>query len=428
MPDNIISNKVGLITKFSTQSWDEVYKKEAISNLLDRPNGLVKFDMNNARTVRVFKGSLGGMSDYGRNNIEIGASEGLAPRGYAQGAMSGTWESYTVSQDRAVFYPIEKFDDEETDGLALAFTVKESARTVMVPEIDAYNFSKIIKDLQSYALGNVISGNTDNIRTKPLAALNAAYKWLADHEVPEGNQLVFISTAFDQALRTTDELYRRLAVEGSVDKDVSFKIVNYEGRRLVVVPPARFGVTYTKLPHGGYMFPSDDAGIDFIAMDKGAAVHVVKYQKVKVLTGEAALAATNMDSNVVYCRVYHDTFVFDNKAAGIYAHIGGFAANRFFDFGINVNKEGIITNVVEKPAGTLIRTYKTSRSTIPAIGSAWTTDVTTDQLWGEGTAITAAGTYVIVGVVGGQVVACKDLVIAKSGSVYSVTSQNDHTY
>lgn len=425
-----LANNIALITKYSTEAWDKVYKKESMASMLADSNGLVQFSIDNAKVVKVAKVSYGGLNDYNRNNIQTGAAEGLAnDRGYQEAAASLTWETRELTQDRGAKYVIENMDNEETQGLAVATATVEINRTQVIPEVDAYCFSEIAKQVKAYGLGNYVSGSIS--ASAPLAAFNAGLKWLDDHEVSESNRIAFVSTAFFNNLRSTPELYRRLDVEGSVDKKVSFKIVSYEGIDLVVVPPKRFGVTYTKRPHGGYFFPADDAGIDFIVMDKGAAVHVVKYQKQRVLTGEAALANTDMDATVLFVRIYHDLFVFDNKVQGIYVHVGGYAAvGAFSDFALLINKDGIVTTILEQPAGNLIRIYlsTSAENVLPAVGTAWTTPASGYAPVEQGTAFTEAsqaGTpYNLVAVCGGQVVAVKDLTITGTAGAFTFSLEN----
>jgi hypothetical protein len=128
----------------------------------------------------------------------------------------------------------------------------------------------------------------------------------------------------------------------------------------------------------------------------------------------------------LFVRIYHDLFVFDNKAPAIYAHVGGLGQEApKFNFNLHINGDGIVDRITEAPAGDLIRIYKTTRATVPAIGAAWTTDVSTDTGVLEGTALTAD--CVLVGVRGGQVVACKDFDISGSAGGYTATL-TDHTY
>ena len=418
-----LANQIQLITKYSPDAFDEVYQKESMSSMLGMDKSLIRFSVDNARIVKIPKLALGSLTDYTRNNIDLGEVEGIQPhadgsgnivgqRGYGQAAASWTWETREMTQDRGARFTIEYFDEEESGGEVVGKTATEANRTKLIPEIDAYSFSTIAQRVKEYGLGNFVDAAID--ADKPLAELNKAYKWLDDCEVPENNRITFCSTAFFNNLRSTPELYRRLDVEGPVDKKVSFKIVSYEGVPLVVVPPARFACGYAKNPQGGYHF--DGKAIDFICMDKGAAVQVIKYQKLKVLSGEMALAASNMDGFVVFIRAYYDCFVFDNKAKGIYVHIGGYdggaqPASVKPNFALVLNKDGIVASIVETPSGMLTRVYKTTRDPLPAVGTAWTTNLSTDLGIAEGTAFTSTGVSNLVAVQGGIVVARKTLTI-----------------
>ena len=163
-------------------------------------------------------------------------------------------------------------------------------------------------------------------------------------------------------------------------------------------------------------------------MDSAAAVHVTKYRTQKVLSGDLALAATGMDATCVYYRIYHDLFVFDNKAQGIYIHYNGSlgAATNLVDFSIALNADGVVTSVMERPAGELTRIYLTERTAgttpaLPAVGDAWATNITYDKAIGEGTAFTAAGAYTLVGVRGGQVIKVKTLTISGNQGEFTYT-------
>lgn len=433
-----LANQIALITKYSPDAFDEVYQRESMSSMLTMDKSLVRFSMDNARIVKIPKLQLGGLSDYTRNNVELGNPEGIQPhadasgnlvgqRGYGEAAAAWQWETREMTQDRGARYVIELFDNEESGEQIVGKTTTEANRTQLIPEIDAYTFATIAREAQRYGLGGYVDAAIN--ASAPLAELNAAFLWLDNNEVPVENRIAFVSTAYFNALRSTPELYRRLDVEGAVDKKVSFKIVSYEGVNLVVVPPRRFNTGYEKNPHGGYYFSGGKA-IDFIVMDKGAAVQVIKYQKLKVLSGEIALAASNMDGFVVYIRAYYDCFVFDNKAKGIYVHVGGFdsgatPAAALGNFNILGNADGIVTSVIESPSGVLTRVYMGTgtftTSDLPSVGDAWETDLAKFVGIAEGTAFASAGTKYLVGVQGGRVVAVKTLTIGGDPSAHTAT-------
>ena len=68
-----MANYIELITKNSSQAWDKVYKREAISSMFDAAPGLFQF--TGAKTVKIATWQVGGLSDYTRNNEFTGEDE-----------------------------------------------------------------------------------------------------------------------------------------------------------------------------------------------------------------------------------------------------------------------------------------------------------------------------------------------------------------
>lgn len=315
-----MTNSIGLITKYSDQFFDKVYKQDSVTSVLDTTDERVKFI--GAKTVKIAKMQFGGLSNYYRNNDnkdELGSAPagtqfyGSAGFGYQQSSAKMQWETFTLSQDRAASFPIEYFDDEESGGLLVGNAVTEISRTIIVPEIDAYALST----LAAYA------GKTDSTAAitsaNALSALNDAFLYFEEHEVPAADQIIYVSPKFMKALRESTQITRFIDSTPG-DKKVNYKITEYEGRTLITVPPTRFRTNY-KAYDGGYGFGSDSKEIDFLAVAKSAVIHIKKYEKVKIVSGDLNLAANGFDGYTVYARVYHDVFVPDNKKFGIYAHV-----------------------------------------------------------------------------------------------------------
>ena len=347
-----MANNIQLIEKYATEAWDKVYKAEAISSMLDAPNELVRFDTSfkGAKTVKIARWTSGGLSDYYRanNRVSVGDNEvnNIEPNrpgyitedtgaldfgvhvdgdgagyGYQTSSMQLVWDTFTMQVDRAAKFQVESMDDEETDGLAMGATTTEISRTVIIPEVDAYCFAKVASYTDA-GLGNRVDaefGKKDD-KYLILEALNAAYLWFDEHEVPAENQIIFISAATLNALRTSPEFVRYLG-QADMDKDVDFKVMTYEGRKMVMVPPQRFN-TGIYLYNGGYRLTGKP--IDFLVVSKGAVSHVVKYNKTKVIDKDLNLASQNFDGYTIFARIYHDVFVAKNKRVALYCHTGGF--------------------------------------------------------------------------------------------------------
>lgn len=312
----VATNSIGLITKYSPEYFDKVYKQEAVTSVFDANRESVKF--MGAKTVKIGKLQLGGLGNYYRNNDQVSnkagdqAFYGSAGFGYQRSALNYAWEEFTLNQDRAAAFPIEYFDDEEAGGEVVGRVVTEVSRTVIVPEVDAYALSTIAEKALGTATGSFTGANA-----KPLAAINAAFEYFENNEVPAEDQVIFASPAFMKALRETDEVKRFLGEEVR-DRGVNYKITTYEGRDIITVSPRRLHTGFHAY-EGGYEFVGGKE-INFLACAKSAIYHVVKYEKVKIISGDMNLAANGFDGYTVYARIYHDVFVPDNKRVAIYVN------------------------------------------------------------------------------------------------------------
>lgn len=320
------NNNIELITNYSPKYWDLVYKQEAVTSVLDANPKLLQF--TGAKTVKIGKFQNGGLNDYYRNNNANGFGDTRVPQptgsenfvgasdfGYQKSPARLTWEEFTLKCDRAAAFEIEYFDNEESGDELVGLGVTEISRTTIVPEVDAYCLSTIA----GYAMPDaIVKADYTASGAQPLAALNKAFQYFEEHEVPADDQIAFCSPAFMSALRNTGEVQKFLTQDDfTASKDIRFKIEKYEGRTLITVAPDRLR-TNIKLVSGGYTWGPDSEAINFLMVAKSAVMHVVKYEKVRVISGEANLAARGFDGYTIFARIYHDVFVPDNKRVAIY--------------------------------------------------------------------------------------------------------------
>lgn len=328
-----MANNISLITKYSTKAWDKIYKAESCSSVLDGKEG-VTVQWVGAKTVKVAKFNMGGLKNYTRtaDGSTTSGFMGNLGYGYQASEIGLTWEEFQVKMDRAAAFPIEYFDNEETDGLVIGAATTEISRTRIIPEVDAYTFSTIA-GYCSETDGNLVDGASID-STNALAALNDAFLYFDNNEVPAEDQIVFVSPKFMNFLRNDHSELTRILTQADYDKSVRFKMTEYEGRKLVVVPPKRFRTLFTTNVNssvGGYGFATGSKEILFMVVTKGSVMHVVKYNKVKILQGDVALAATGIDGYALYARIYHDVFVMDNKRYSIYTCTVGDAYEKNID-------------------------------------------------------------------------------------------------
>ena len=278
---------------------DEVYKYGSKSAILDNPN--VEFIGGN--TVKVFKTSMDGLGDYSRNG------------GYVNGAVNGSWETMTLSQDRGRSFQIDAMDNEETMDLAFGTLAGEFIRSKVAPEVDAYTFAKISANAGTSANADITIGTTNvpDLVDTGIKAMNEA-------EVPEEGRLLFISeTAYGglkaKVTRTVNN------GEGAISNEIE----SYNGMRLIRVPQTRFYTAITQYDGttagqtaGGYIgTASTGYNINFIILHPTAVLKVMKHVLPRIFSPAEWQAA---DAWSFQYRVYYDVFAYDNKVKGIYLH------------------------------------------------------------------------------------------------------------
>ena len=346
----IASNSIALILKYAPDVFDDVYKKESTSSVLAKNSADIQF--TGVKTVRVAKRQFGMLHPYHRNNVGDPRVDGTTPYGYQASAAGLTWEDHTLEMDRAAYYPIEMFDDEESGGKIVGTSITYIDQYVLVPEIDAYCWSKIYEKAgKKIVSGDTLTGDFSGFNpiTKPLFSLNRAFKWENDHEVPENDQIVVASTAFKLALQETTEFGTTRFIdfdkEGK-ERNLAFEVARYQGREIVIVPPQRFKTAYDFTGEGFY--PASGAkDIDFIVMPKTAATHIVKYEKTRILEGDVATAMTHLDGYVILTRIYHDVIVFDNRRVAIFACAGFGGAPMINDsYHFELSPKGILKRAI----------------------------------------------------------------------------------
>lgn len=144
---------------------------EALTGWMDANAGQVIY--NGGNEVKIPKMSLQGLGDYDRDS------------GYAQGSVTLSYETRSMSQDRGRKFQLDAMDVDETNFVATAGAVMgEFQRVYVVPEIDAYRLSKIataaITRNTSSTTGLVETGYTPAAATA-LAKLKGAIAAIRDY-------------------------------------------------------------------------------------------------------------------------------------------------------------------------------------------------------------------------------------------------------
>lgn len=285
---------------------DEVYKLSSRTSLLDAS----RVEIINGNTIKVFKTSMDGLGDYDRST------------GYVTGDVTGTWETMTLSKDRGRAFVVDRMDNEETIGMAFGTLAGEFIRTRVAPEIDAYTFAKLAgtSGIDTATAADITVGTTD-VPT----LIDEAERSMNENEVPQEGRLLFISETAYAGLR--NKITRTVLNEVT---GINREVETYDGMQIIRVPQSRFYTAITLYDGstedqeaGGYVGTATTGyKINFMVVHPSAVNKVVKHALPRIFTPEQYQQA---DAWKFDYRIYHDTFVYENKVKGIYLHRGATA-------------------------------------------------------------------------------------------------------
>jgi len=292
-----MTQSIALAQKFQP-ILDEIYKASSLTARMDAKTKPVNFA--GANVVQVFKTDPIGLGKYDRVS------------GYPAGQVVGSWETLTLATERGRSFVIDRMDDEETLGMAFGTLAGEFIRTKVVPELDAYRFSKYAS---TASINAATPGTLD--ANGIIKALDDAKLELDKDEVPSEGRLLYIS---DNCLNLLEsKVSRFLGNENAVDK----RVTKYSGMEVIMVPQTRFykGITLddgATVDAGGYSkTASTGKDINFMIIHPTAVLQVAKHDSLKVFTPEQNQTT---DGWLMQYRIYHDAFVYANKLNGIYLH------------------------------------------------------------------------------------------------------------
>ena len=258
---------------------------------------------NGGNEIKLPKMSLQGLGSYSRDD------------GYAGGAITYAYETFTLTQDRGRRFRIDAIDvDESGFGLAAANVAAEFQRTKVIPEIDAYRYSKLaaaagIKETYTPDKSTVMSTLLDQLGQ------------VRDITGDEGDVVIIMSRPVYDKLMLSGEISYAVETSNFKQGDMELAVKSINGVPVIPVPSARMKSEYTFKAdgEGGFAPAAGAKDINWVICPKSAPIAVSKTDNVKIITPEANQFADAWDIDY---RKYHDLFIPDNKKAVIAVSMG----------------------------------------------------------------------------------------------------------
>jgi prophage protein len=282
----------------------------ATSAFMEANAGQVKYDGGD--TVHIPEISMQGLAKYDRDE------------GFNQGSVTLKFNPYKMTQDRGRTFQLDSMDVNETNFVATAGTVMgEFQRTQVIPEIDAYRYSKIAA--LATAENKVTTGFTPAVATI-LEKLEAEITEIQDVVGEDEGLIVVMSTKLRTILNNADKFNRYLNVAEFKNGSINTTVKSFNDIPILGVPSARMKTAYVfndgktaNQQAGGFKADTGAKDINWIIMPQRAPIAVSKTDKVRVFTPDVNQKA---DAWKIDYRKYHDLWIPKNRFAAIRVNTG----------------------------------------------------------------------------------------------------------
>lgn len=292
------------------QILQEALDKKAVADLtsgwMDANAGQVKYE--GGKEIKIPKMSLSGLKDYDRDN------------GYTMGSVTLEYETKAMAMDRGTGFQLDAMDVNESNFIANASTVAgEFQRTQVIPEIDAYRYSRIAALAQA-----------NKVEYTPEAA--TIFETLVDDiakvvDIVGENEevIVVINSLVKSQLEKLKDFERHVSVDEFVKGELKTKVKKINEAALLPVPSARMkdayifadGVTDGQ-KEGGFKAAAGASQINWIVLPRRAPIAVNKQDKMKIFDPDTYQKA---DAWFIGYRRYHDLWIKDNMLETIVPNI-----------------------------------------------------------------------------------------------------------
>lgn len=292
-----MANTIAYATLFQ-QALDKAAVAKLTSGWMDANAGQVIY--NGGKEVKIPKMNMDGLGDYNRST------------GFTQGSITLEYETKTMTQDRGRTFMLDSMDVNESNFVANATNAMgQFQSTKVVPEIDAYRYSKIAS---LAIIGKLASGGNTITEANVLDLLKADITAIEDivGEVP---LVITMATPIAALLEQSEKISKRLDVTEFTKGEITTKVKSLDGYPIIKVPSARMKTSYTFYDGktggqtaGGFVAAGDAKNINWIITPLYAPIAVNKTDKVRIFDPN-----TNQDADAwkLDYRKYHDLWIMD---------------------------------------------------------------------------------------------------------------------
>lgn len=289
-------------TKFTGELDKILCEKTAVGFMTDNA---LRADFVGAKSVRIPQIDLTGLCDYDRKN------------GFISGCVNITNQVFTMQQDRARSFSIDREDMDETGIAQLAGNIMgEFVRTKVVPETDAYVLSKLAGVA---ATRNQVLSDADV--TKPYECFSDLLGEVQSAAGFDEEIVCFVNPYIWKQLRMSNEFSKYISVGDFTQGSVTAQVHMIDNVPIIPVSYARMQTAFEFMSgssetDGGFKTADGARGIYMLMLPKKAASLVRKSENIRTFSPEQN---PNADAYKFDYRLYYDVFVKTSYLSSIWA-------------------------------------------------------------------------------------------------------------
>ena len=269
----------------------------ATSGWMEDNTGQVKYSGGNE--VKIPTISTQGLGDYDRDN------------GFVRGAVTLSYETYKMTQDRGRTFSLDAMDVDESNFIANAGNVMGVFQSEhVIPEIDSYRYSKIFA--LAKAGGRVTEGYTA-AKATIVEKLKADIQGIRNTVSLNADLVIIMSPITAGILSDALENSRRIDIGNFKQGEIDLTIKKFDGLPIIEVPSARLKTLYKKQDGktvgqeaGGLVADTNAKDINWIITSKNVPIAVSKTDLTRIFN-----PMENQQANAwkIDYRKYHDIWI-----------------------------------------------------------------------------------------------------------------------
>lgn len=296
--------------KLFQEQLDLQVTQQATSGWMESNAGDVKYSGGNE--IKIPDIVVQGLADYDRDT------------GFAQGSVTYKYQTHVLTQDRGRTFQLDAMDVDETNfGASAANVMSEFQRLHVIPEIDAYRYSRIA----AIADGKGNSSTYTPTESDILKKLYADIFKLADRGVTLDQLVISLAYPVYEVLTNNSQVQKKLDVTQFSQGGVNLMIKALDGIPLIPVMSDRMKSAYVfrdgrtaGQTAGGFTPAQDAVNINWIVSARNAPIGISKTDVIRIFD-----PMQNQQANAwkLDYRKYHDLIMPDNKVATTQVSLGG---------------------------------------------------------------------------------------------------------